>query len=365
MQEQLVMSTGDIDSGTIAMNPANHTPSEPVPPSTPPRPTTPKSVRVRLPCTPESKTPKLGTGLGNETGPISAAVYLSSPIRRRVPIGTMTPGRPTSRHAPHSPFKTPRRSHGRVSIPNDDIALPGMPLQFLFMTTDQAKEISELDAAKEALQAAIQQGETFRKAAQQFRTLASQYIFQHKLSVIEVDENEQRHEVETNIHKREIEKLMAEAVGNDRNPVNLYAQHQLKQLSHRINELENQVTLKDQKLAKMTLDIETLQRRLADSRPSSISPNLDKPALSGPSNERLSPLEVLASQVLSHGIQSDETRHTPFVHSPFSSPYHGAYSPARVLRAPEEGKRLTTDRSRRPSSASTISLSDNDTIDED
>lgn len=356
----LTLMSAEVQVKATPPSPSDDQADATVVPGTPTRPITPQARRTQPPHTPDSakaKQPRTPY-VSSLAAPTPAAIYLSSPIRRKQHAGTMTPGRPTTKFAPGSPFKPRRHPHGRVSIGGAEPELPGMPLQFLFMTVEQAKEITDLNVAKETLVTALQQSDAFRRAAQQFRGLASQYIFQHRLSRIEVDENEQRHEVETSLHKREVERLVVEAMGYEKNVDSEQIRKRLRHTRHRMHEMEAELETKDRIIQELTMQLQAVQQRFALQ---TAPPVLPPPA--SPDSEALSPLEVLASQVLSNGIHADDKHTQSFNSSPYSSPFREPFSPFQA-RVHSESKPPTAGGKRRLSSASTISLSDNETVDE-
>ena len=402
-------------------------------PSTPPAisptqlvpPRTPDSSKLTNRVVP--RTP-FETSSGSTLGVASpAAIYLSSPIRRNKThsamsnLGTMTPGRPVkvggkfSLGTPSfSPFKSSRRTNqGRVSLGNtngQELELPNMPLQFLFMTPEQVHNIEDIQTVKENLIAALEQGDAFRKAAQLFRSQASHYLFQHKLMQIENDEQEQRYEVETSIQKREVERLVVEIMGyNDKSIDTEQIRKRLKYTKHRVKEVEAQLAEKSRIIENLEYQLEQAnqlnQRNISMSNSSMNHPNTVNGGAAGTRSDisekdsgqpqsqtisdnvntqntseqkanvdKLSALEVLASQVLSNGIHSDpiQPQALQYGSSPYSSPYHDQFSPFGRVQyqqashpPPLHIPMSQFDKKRRPSSSSTIlAMSEEDTLED-
>lgn len=451
------------------------TPSSPPPPAEIERPSTPPQ---RTNTTPEA-TPRTPNTVRDgytpstpRTAPKSASVYLSSPTRRNrnhtnlLSSGVMTPGRPSLKMGgvplPSSPYRPSRHfggsfgSHlggalspgrynssftsvgsgssfsggaggsslqvpaspsGRVQFDSKE-SLPSMPLQTLLMTTEQASNVNDLGKAKELLVLAIEQSEKFRKAAQQFRNHANNLHFQQKLSQIEREETEQRHEVESSIQQREIEKLVTDIMGYSDNSIGTdQIRRKLRKTKGRLKEMEDQLEQRDS-------EIKELKERMFVPPSLPNMPNMHNmpgvqgmpgvpphmpagPGMSGPGvtfsasqhsiyespekrrpppidtqlaseqsrTEPLSDLEVIASQVLSSGIQHKDHIPPPSSAisqpSPYQSPFYAPFSPFAVppqvpRSAPNSSAQFgSPEKRRRPSSSSTISaMSEDDTLEE-
>lgn len=415
------------------------------PPKTPEVISSSSEQRLQPPKTPSSASDLLH----------QASLYLSSPIRRQknpgwLAPGTMTPGRSSLKNGttgshifPQSPFKSTRApGAGSVTL-GPPQSIESLPTQTLMMTADQARELTDLEEAKTTLVTAIEEGEQFRKAAQHFRSLASSYAFQHKLVQVEKDESEQRFEVEASIQKREIEKLVVDIMGyTDKSIDTDQIRRKLKRMKQKVREMEALNATKDRQMQEMQAIIGQYARAQSMPTPSasvtqaaihSQAPQVVRssgaqkmlPAPSSPKKgesqpksgkrhpppintqissessptsskvEPLSALEVLASQVLSNGIQhqdatpskecsssslgekaqkqtsTTQSTSSTYGNSPYESPFHVPFSPFAVppqLPRPSPSSVPTfgsPEKRRRPSSSSTISaISEEDTIDD-
>jgi len=249
------------------LNTADTRSERPERPITPPA-GIPRADHLQVPTTPRmARPPEVPTTPSSSARDYSSAsAYLSSPVRStrsNIPLaGTMTPGRPSLKfNPPPSPFRAtrplggPSNSHsGQLNL-KSPVSLPILPVQTFLMTKDQAMEISDLDTARTALVKALEQSEQYHNSAQQFRNLASQQIFQHKLLQVESDESERRFEVENSIQKREIEKLVVDIMGYDKTASTDQIRKRLKKTKHRVREMSELLEAKDR-------EIETLRQAL-------------------------------------------------------------------------------------------------------
>ena len=305
--------------------------------------------------TPESdrpRTPELGSPLNGEplesspnvitssavTPPTSSAADMplapslaSSPLAQH----TMTPGRPTRSSfsgTPLRPWATVRSESRRPQFNIGQERVPPMPLPTFFTTAAEVPTIPEAELRPSLLKA-IEAKDAFERAAGRFRSLANQYFLQNKLLSIETHESAQRHEVETSITKREIERLIVEVMGySDASSGTDQIRRKLRRTKQRLKDLEDLMAIKDK-------EIYDLQRRNQDlsshagvgpgtstshnngtissqthmhqhtpdkrQRPPSLSlaTNLEHMRTHPEQREPLSALEMLASQVLTDQIQ--------------------------------------------------------------
>lgn len=296
-----------------------------------------------MPSTPEEKrpkTPELGSPLNGEPLGSSPTVHLSSavtpptssagdrphpPSLPSSPLArqTMTPGRPQRSSfsgTPLRPWATVKPESRRPQFNIGQERVPPMPLPTFFVS---AAEVSSLpdEELRPSLIKAIEAKDAFERAAGRFRSLANQYFLQNKLLSIETHESAQRHEVETSITKREIERLIVEVMGySDASIGTDQIRRRLRRTKQRLKDLEDLMAMKDQEIANLhrrNQDLSALASSSAvahmhhshspDKKPRppslSIATNVGDNGNRPEQREPLSALEILASQVLSDQIQ--------------------------------------------------------------
>lgn len=237
----------------------------------------------------------------------------------------------------------------------------------------------------------------FNEAATRLKSLATHYQLQNKLLTIETHEAAQRHEVETSIAKREVDRLRIETLEAHENmsDVEVYrrrlrkAKLKLKDAADEIAEKDNEIDRLRRRLREYRLEREARERH-DFSQQTSGNREFSTPGQRGSEGDNLAALEMLASQVLSQQIPRSSSPEKPqrfssIASSPgryqgpnsirgdtnngLMSPVYFKDTPGNAQPASASGlaQSAATEKRRRNSSASTISIpsDQNDTDIED
>lgn len=231
------------------------------------------------------------------------------------------------------PWSSAKVQSGKVSLEHSSTTVPPLPLQTFFLTKDQVDDVPEGEL-RSMLTKAVECVSLYERAARQFRSVANHYLLQNKLLTIQTHEIAQRHQVETNITQREIEKLITDAVGYSDTSMDVEAvRKRLKRARQRLKDMEMLVDSKDREISDLKqqlrdIHLNSIPKQVAvQSTPvppyppvSVATPNRVRPppiethGLPVSRNEPLSALELLASQAL------NENARPPAVASAGTSP---------------------------------------------
>lgn len=285
---------------------------------------------AKEPRTPEGSPQRLKPAMPDIKSPLHkqlATPVPSSPNRPKTPprnilgAGSQTPGG-TQRFYPLSPSRPwhsvkTSRPVSATNLRGTSAAIPPMPLPSFFLEKDTVKDVPDSEL-RGMLEKAVDAMDMYERSAKQFRHLANHYLLQSKLMSFENNETAQRHEVESNITKREIERLVVEFMGfSDANVDFESIRKQLKKSRQRLRDLEVLCNEKDQEIIELRRQVNAMSLNQAsvnhnhNQSPSRAGPlhrivppiNLPPPDVV-PACE-LSPLELLASQVLSEKMQRE------------------------------------------------------------
>jgi hypothetical protein len=290
------------------------------------------------------------------------------------------------------------RTHHRLGISLEAVnrQVPPIPSDIddiINLTEDDMGTMTE-EAAKTALKRAVDVVEQLLASLKSFQSLISQYQLQNKLLTIETHEAAQRHEVENNIVKREVDRLRIETLGSaDKSSEAETSRRRLRKMKAKLKDATEQLNEKD-------AEINALKSRLSNYIPpiqpfppaqsvsaASLPPPPGAAAAAAaataahpphqesyrsqpqpPRENGLAALEMLASQVLSQQILPSPERHSPpsakfppSQPSPKPNLQKGLMSPLEFNESPTQ----PMEKRRRDSSASTITIPSEDDQDDD
>ncbi|PRT55520.1 hypothetical protein B9G98_03140 [Wickerhamiella sorbophila] len=250
----------------------------------------------------------------------SSPVLSSSPTSKTPQSLSFTPGRTTRYPAsPHfdRPWHSTRvpSSSGRVSLRDSKPSIPPVPLATMFLRKEDIASLPD-DKVRDELAKALDEVSMYERAAHQFRSMASNYLLQNKLLTIETHESMQRHEVETNLAKKEVQRLAVDANGYSEGVESLT--RKLKRTRLRVRELESQLSDRDRELRTLKRQLQDLEYTRAPVLPAmkpmnepslTVNTTLARQSSANLQNPRepLSGLDILASQALDQELAQHST----------------------------------------------------------
>lgn len=257
--------------------------------------------------------------------PPSSIGLASSPTLNSTPASntqhaSFTPGQAIKYAAsPHfdRPWHSARvpSSSGRVSLRDAKPSIPPVPLATIFLTKEEVATMPE-ERLRSELVKALDEISMYERAANQFRSMANSYLLQNKLLTIETHESMQRHEVETNLAKKEVQRLAVDANGYSEGVESLT--RKLKRTRLRVRELETQLSDRDRELRLLKRQMQELElsrssklpsmKAMDESRGLRVNTNLARQSGSNIQypREPLSGLDILASQALDQELSTHQ-----------------------------------------------------------
>jgi hypothetical protein len=206
-------------------------------------------------------------------------------------------------------------------------------LEDILELENQELESMNEDNLRSTLIKAVRGLKDFNEAATRLKSLATHYQLQNKLLTIETHEAAQRHEVETSIVKREVDRLRIETLEAHENmsDVEVYrrrlrkAKLKLKDAADELVEKDAEIERLRRRLREYRLEREARERQESTQRSGGGGGDFSTPRHPRGEGENLTALEMLASQVLSQQIQR------PSSSSPEKAPAYSsiASSPSR------------------------------------
>lgn len=245
----------------------------------------------------------------------------STPTSKTPQLLAFTPRKTTKYPAsPHfdRPWHSARvpSSSGRVSLRDAKPSIPPVPLATMFLKKEEIATLPE-DKVRDELTKALDEISMYERAAQQFRSMASNYLLQNKLLTIETHESMQRHEVETSLAKKEVQRLAVDANGYSEGVESLT--RKLKRTRLRVRELESQLSDRDRELRTLKRQMQDLEFTRTPVLPTmkpmnepalTVNTTLARQSSANLQNPRepLSGLDILASQALDQELVQHSAR---------------------------------------------------------